>query len=60
MFDRRSVLAAGVALAATPAVARGRKGQGAPASPSFPHGFLWGASTAPHQIEGNNTSSDLW
>ncbi|MFY8195405.1 family 1 glycosylhydrolase [Novosphingobium sp. B1] len=60
MIDRRSVLAGGVALAATPAVARGRKGKAAPASPSFPQGFLWGASTAPHQIEGNNTSSDLW
>jgi beta-glucosidase len=23
-------------------------------------GFLWGASTAPHQIEGNNVSSDWW
>ena len=27
---------------------------------SFPHGFLWGASTAAHQIEGNNTTSDWW
>jgi len=27
---------------------------------SFPEGFLWGASTAPHQIEGNNTNSDFW
>ncbi|GAA1229985.1 beta-glucosidase [Microbacterium phyllosphaerae] len=26
----------------------------------FPEGFLWGASTAPHQIEGNNLSSDWW
>ncbi len=23
-------------------------------------GFLWGASTAPHQIEGNNINSDWW
>ncbi|MFI0821295.1 family 1 glycosylhydrolase [Streptomyces sp. NPDC021098] len=23
-------------------------------------GFLWGASTAPHQIEGNNLGSDFW
>lgn len=60
MIDRRSVLAGGVALAATPALARGQKGQPAPASPSFPQGFVWGASTAPHQIEGNNTASDLW
>ncbi|QKJ20510.1 glycoside hydrolase family 1 protein [Microbacterium hominis] len=27
---------------------------------SFPDEFLWGASTAPHQIEGNNTTSDWW
>jgi beta-glucosidase len=26
----------------------------------FPRGFLWGASTAAHQVEGNNTASDLW
>ena len=26
----------------------------------FPKGFLWGAATAAHQVEGNNTNSDLW
>ena len=26
----------------------------------FPDGFLWGAATAAHQIEGNNTSNDWW
>ena len=26
----------------------------------FPDGFLWGASTAGHQIEGQNVASDLW
>ncbi|MGO4268356.1 glycoside hydrolase family 1 protein [Paenibacillus sp. TAF58] len=26
----------------------------------FPNGFLWGASTAAHQVEGNNTNSDFW
>ncbi|KQW05579.1 beta-glucosidase [Leifsonia sp. Root4] len=26
----------------------------------FPDGFLWGAASAPHQIEGNNTNSDWW
>jgi beta-glucosidase len=27
---------------------------------TFPKGFLWGCSTAGHQIEGNNVNSDLW
>ena len=27
---------------------------------SFPKGFLWGAATAGHQIEGNNVNSDWW
>jgi beta-glucosidase len=26
----------------------------------FPDGFFWGAATAAHQIEGNNTNSDWW
>ena len=26
----------------------------------FPKGFLWGAATAAHQVEGNNVNSDLW
>lgn len=26
----------------------------------FPDGFLWGASTAAHQVEGNNVNSDWW
>jgi len=27
---------------------------------AFPKGFLWGAATAAHQVEGNNINSDLW
>lgn len=27
---------------------------------TFPGDFLWGAATAAHQVEGNNTASDLW
>ena len=27
---------------------------------SFPQGFLWGAATAAHQVEGNNVHSDWW
>lgn len=26
----------------------------------FPDGFLWGAATAAHQVEGNNINSDFW
>ncbi|WP_425826224.1 family 1 glycosylhydrolase [Streptomyces fractus] len=26
----------------------------------LPAGFLWGAATAPHQVEGNNLNSDFW
>ncbi|MBB4612803.1 family 1 glycosylhydrolase [Novosphingobium taihuense] len=60
MFDRRTVLAGGAALAAAAPLSAASKRQRNVASPSFPQGFLWGASTAPHQIEGNNTASDLW
>lgn len=27
---------------------------------TFPEGFLWGAATAGHQVEGGNASSDMW
>jgi beta-glucosidase len=27
---------------------------------SFPDGFLWGAATAAHQVEGGNVNSDFW
>ncbi|QXT63732.1 glycoside hydrolase family 1 protein [Tessaracoccus palaemonis] len=27
---------------------------------SFPEGFFWGVASAAHQVEGNNTNSDLW
>ena len=27
---------------------------------AFPPNFLWGAATAGHQIEGNNSNSDIW
>jgi beta-glucosidase len=59
MFDRRSVLAGGAALAASVPLSAKAARKAAP-NPRFPEGFLWGASTAPHQIEGNNVASDLW
>jgi beta-glucosidase len=61
MLDRRTMIASAAALAASsPALGRAAKAAKAAAAPTFPQGFLWGASTAPHQIEGNNTGSDLW
>ena len=27
---------------------------------TFPQGFVWGAATAAHQVEGNNVGSDFW
>src|SRR5689334_16747862 len=27
---------------------------------AFPEGFLWGAATAAHQIEGGNVNNDWW
>ena len=62
-FDRRTVLAqaaapgavspfAGVATSAAATPSRSDK--------PFPTGFLWGASTAAHQVEGNNLNAVLW
>ncbi|KQN04706.1 beta-glucosidase [Sphingobium sp. Leaf26] len=55
MLNRRTLLATGAALMAAPAFAARKT-----VDPAFPKGFLWGAATAPHQIEGNNIASDLW
>jgi len=57
VIDRRSVLAGAAALVTTPAFAAVK---GKPFNPIFPKGFIWGAATAGHQIEGNNTNSDSW
>jgi beta-glucosidase len=51
------MLAASAALAAAPALARA--GQARRAG-TFPKGFLWGAATAAHQVEGNNLNADCW
>lgn len=56
-MNRRDLMTAGLGLAvagcAAPSVlASTRK--------SFPEGFVWGASTSGHQVEGNDTASDTW
>jgi beta-glucosidase len=57
MIDRRTILAGTAALAAGPALAAIKT---KPFDPAFPKGFIWGAATAGHQIEGNNTNADSW
>ena len=32
----------------------------APSLFTFPQGFLWGAATSAHQVEGDNTNNDWW
>jgi len=59
-IDRRGLLAgaaAGASMLASGAPAAAQAPQG---RLSFPQGFRWGCATAGHQIEGNNTNSDLW
>lgn len=55
-IDRRTLIAALGAVTAAPALIAAPAARGK----SFPKGFLWGASTAGHQIEGNNYNSDVW
>ena len=57
MMNRRNLMAgaAGVATAMLlPGQAAARQ------RGRFPSGFLWGAATSGHQVEGNNTLSDVW
>ena len=56
MIDRRTMLASGAALAASPAYAK----VSPKVPPAFPAGFLWGTATAGHQVEGNNVNADCW
>jgi beta-glucosidase len=57
-FDRRAVIGGGVALAAAAPLSQARAARHALSR--FPKGFLWGAATAAHQVEGNNVNSDTW
>jgi len=57
-MNRRQILVGAAALAAVGGL-RTRAAEAA-ATQTFPKNFLWGAATAGHQVEGNNTASDLW
>jgi len=57
-MTRRSLLTAGMALAGSPLVSLVESARAS--GTAFPNGFLWGAATAGHQVEGNNVASDLW
>lgn len=66
-IDRRTVLAGagamlalGVARSTHAEVGVAGKASSPLAASAFPKSFLWGVATAGHQVEGNNTASDLW
>lgn len=61
MIDRRQLLVGAAALA--PTLVSGPVALAAASSGSsagFGKDFIWGASTAAHQVEGNNLNADLW
>ncbi len=57
-MNRRELIgAAGLVALSIPA---SRLAAQEPGVRAFPDGFLWGASTSGHQVEGNDTASDTW
>jgi beta-glucosidase len=57
--NRRDFLATGAALLVS-SQAHSKRPPAASVPMVFPEGFLWGAATAGHQVEGNNVASDAW
>lgn len=63
MINRRSLITSAFATGAAAALLPGHALADAveeATGASFPDGFLWGAATAAHQVEGNNLNADLW
>ncbi|MFM6853184.1 MAG: family 1 glycosylhydrolase [Sphingopyxis sp.] len=62
MLNRRQAVvgAAAMGLASTAAARGAARAAMRPVNPQFPDGFLWGAATAGHQVEGNNVNADIW
>lgn len=63
MINRRSLITSAFATGAAAALLPGQALADAveeATGASFPDGFLWGAATAAHQVEGNNLNADLW
>src|SRR5207245_8294207 len=56
-MDRRGFL---MSAGAATLVGTATQGRPATATSGFPKGFLWGAATAAHQVEGNNVNNDNW
>jgi beta-glucosidase len=57
LWDRRHLLLAGAGIGISTKVSAAPM---ASEGTILPHKFLWGAATAGHQVEGNNTNADLW
>jgi beta-glucosidase len=57
---RRAMIVASAGLAALTSTAMAKSKSLQPAGFSFPQGFLWGAASAGHQVEGNNVNADIW
>ena len=63
-MHRRHFLNMGLGLASTAALANASCTRSTPIAAAskyaYPDSFLWGASTAAHQVEGGNINSDYW
>ena len=60
ILTRRAILQTAAAAASVSATAPPSKAATVSGPNAVPKGFLWGAATAGHQVEGNNVNSDMW